>query len=123
MPLTTEEIATRVDLNDYEPNLEPEDEYQEEYRRYETYGSDLAEIQAADPKHVWTCISCECDCDRCDKCCEIEEKDGDYPDECGCMDECRENCEPLRIVAGFHYVNREYYIITKKPWITGNEWE
>lgn len=27
----------------------------------------------------------------------------------------------LRIVAGFHYVNRMNYIFTKKPWLTGEE--
>jgi len=104
MPLTTEDLANRVNIDDWEPNLDPS-EYADEARRYDTYGTDLAEVQAADPKHVWTCISC----DTCDRCDEALQPDCD--------------CTPLRIVAGLHYVNREYYIITKKPWVTGHEWE
>jgi hypothetical protein len=120
MTLTTEEIETRVDLNDYDPNLDLNDEYGEEYRRYKTYGEDLAEVQAAHPNHVWTCISCDCDCEPCETCLGADQ---DNSDECGCMDDCNDNCQPLRIIAGFHYVNREYYIITHKPWVTGDEWE
>jgi hypothetical protein len=105
MSLTQHEIDTRVNLDDYEPVIDQQDEYNEEWKRYETYGDDLRKVSSTPNNFVWTCI----DCDECERCAEERQPDCD--------------CEPLRIVAGFHYVNRQYYIITKKPWVTGDEWD
>lgn len=104
MSLTAEELCTRVDIDDYKPRMKDG-----EHRRFETYGKDLEIVCAADPHHVWTCISCD---DACD--CGHDEDPDRFPD-------C--DCATLRIVAGYHFVNRFYYLITKKPWITGEEWD
>lgn len=105
MSITQEELDNRVDLFDYDPILDDPSSQDSDIRRFDPFDDDLSEVRAADPNHVWTCV----DCDECERCADERQPDCD--------------CEPLRIIAGFHYVNREYYIITKKPWTTGNEWD
>ena len=100
MSLTQEEKDTRVDLRDYDP-------IRDEHGNIRQFWKDIPE--GTDPHHIWTGIACD---DACD--CESDE-DGLPPDTC--------DCETFRIVAGFHYINRDYHIITRKPWVTGDEWE
>ena len=63
---------------------------------YETYGEEEAFIREQDPKHVWTVLVLD-----------EEETEGEDM--------------TWGIVAGFHHVNRNGYIITEKPWETGTE--
>jgi hypothetical protein len=93
--ITAQERKNEVDILDYEP-------YLDKYGNVKQYGPD--EIpDALHPCTIWTCLDagCECDAEEAIDC----------------------ECEPVRIVAGKHYVNRLYYVITRKPWVTGDEWE
>ena len=62
---------------------------------FETYGTDLGLVKGSVKEHVWTLIESG-----------AESKNGHFKE---------------YVVAGFHYVNRMKYLLTRLPWETGTE--
>lgn len=120
MSLTDEEKANEVDIDDFDPIRDENGDIKQFHPRGEG-SQELQEAIEKRPNTVWTGVDCEdaCDCEPCSKC-QTEEDPYEASQDCGCMDSCE--CETFRIVAAYHFVNRDHHVITRKPWVTGDEW-